>query len=93
MLSRDRVGRPRACDTDEHSTSDAGGRGPRGGVWSAPKGSSAVAEKACADAVLVPVSALPGRIWAPGRGLKPGGVRPVIGGAAVLAGGVFLRGG
>jgi hypothetical protein len=93
MLGRDRVGRPRACDTDEHSTSAAGGRGPRGGVWSAPTGASAVAENACTVAVLVPASAPPGRIWAPGRGLKPGGVRPVIGSAAVLGGGVFRRGG
>jgi hypothetical protein len=70
MLSRDRVGRPRACDTDEHSTSDGGDRGPRGGVWSAPTGSSTVAEKACAGAVLAAASALPGRIWAPWPGTQ-----------------------
>jgi hypothetical protein len=41
MLDRDRVGRPRPCDTDEHSTSLSiprlrAGRGPRGGGGSAP---------------------------------------------------------
>jgi hypothetical protein len=71
----------------------AGSRGPRGGVWSAPTGSSAVAENACAGAVLVAASALPGRIPAPWPGTPARGVRPVIGGAAVLAGGVFRRGG
>ena len=95
---RDRVGdHPPAIPTNTNVSVDsaaAGGRGPRGGGGSAPTaGDLPTAETACTGAVLVPASALPGRIPAPGRGLQPGGVRPVIGGAAGLAEGVCRRGG
>ena len=68
MLGRDPVRRPPACDTGEHSTPAAGGRDPRGGAAQRPPGRAAGAEKVCAGAVLVPVSALPGGS-APGRGV------------------------
>jgi len=71
----------------------AGGRDPRGRLVTAHGGPCVGAEKACTGAVLVAASALPGPIPAPSRGLKPiwGSTRDR--GAAVLAGGVFRRGG
>jgi hypothetical protein len=72
----------------------AGGRGPRGGVWSPPTGGDLLAPKKSAQVLFWSQPRhCPGGSRPPGRGLKPGGVRPVIGGAAVLAGGVCRRGG
>src|SRR5277367_3578389 len=88
MLGRDPVGRPRPCDTGEHSTSAAGGRDPRGGGWSAPtEGDLPTAEKVCTGAVLVPASALPQTYPGPHHGHSTRGVRSAIGSTAVLAGG------
>ena len=71
MPGRDRVGQLSACGTGEHSTSAAGGRGPYGSGGSAPtEGDLPTAENACAGAVLVTASALPGRIPAPWPGTQ-----------------------
>jgi|HubBroStandDraft_3_1064219.scaffolds.fasta_scaffold89714_3 hypothetical protein len=60
---RDRVGRPRACDSGEHSTSAAGGRDPARGRLVGAHGVTFCSGKACAGAVLVAASALPGGSW------------------------------
>jgi hypothetical protein len=98
MLGRDRVGRPSACDTGEHSTSvsiprlrvaaasaGASGQRPPGVIWRRRKS----LRGCCSGRSVGTARADPG-LW---PGTPAGGVRPVIGNAAVLAGGVGRRGG
>jgi hypothetical protein len=77
MLGRDRVGRPSAWDTGEHSTPAAGGRDPLGGGGSAPTEGDLAAPKHLHGCYSRPsVGTAPGRIPAPSRALQPVGCDP-----------------